>query len=103
MTPAPGTVERIVVELLADADRRATAEIAAALARHFGVDIAGVLVEERELFDLAELGLGSEFGMTTGRARMAGAGGLIEEVRLSLARHERAFAARLWRAWSRPR
>lgn len=91
-TRGPWRPKRLLLEILADADRRAVLTQAGALARALEAEIAGVFVEEADLFDLAALPLGSEMGSVSRRLRPIETATLAAETTRSAAAFRREFA-----------
>lgn len=84
--------KRLLLEILADADRQTVLAQAATVARALEVEIAGVFVEEADLFDLAALPLGSEIGSVSRRLRRLETASLTAEATRSAAAFRREFA-----------
>ncbi|MCP1336913.1 hypothetical protein [Futiania mangrovi] len=90
MTPV-WSPRRLFLTVLPDADREAVVAQSEELARLLGIEIAGVLLEERDLFLAAGLPGTAEFGLVSRRVRPIAAAPLEAEIARSLAATARAL------------
>jgi nucleotide-binding universal stress UspA family protein len=87
----PFAVRRIIVAADASPYGRAAMEAAATLAAELGAEIEGLFVEDVNLFNVAELALGRELHLISGRARAFDRAALESELRTEASQARRAL------------
>jgi nucleotide-binding universal stress UspA family protein len=84
-------VRRIIVAADSSPHGRAAMEAAATLAAELGAEVEGLFVEDVNLFNVAELALGRELHLISGRARAFDRAALESELRTEAAQARRAL------------